>query len=159
MERWTDVERPGRRPSAALLLTCSYAQQRAAMCLRAACLVGVALCLAGCMDRRLTVTSDPPGALVWLNDTEIGRTPVQTRFTWYGRYDVQLRLEGYETIITSRRARMPLYEIPPLDLPASALPIPREVHWHFELAPSPPETPQSEAELVERARELRERLQ
>ena len=32
--------------------------------------------LTGCVQRTITVNSDPQGALVYLNDIEIGRTPV-----------------------------------------------------------------------------------
>ncbi len=51
----------------------------------------------GCVQRQLTVTTDPPGTLVHLNGQEFGRTPVTRDFTWYGTYDVELRKEGYET--------------------------------------------------------------
>ena len=32
---------------------------------------------AGCVQRKLTVRTDPPGALVFLNDQEIGRSPAE----------------------------------------------------------------------------------
>jgi hypothetical protein len=115
----------------------------------------VALALPGCIDRRITITSEPSGAIVWLNDAEIGRTPVSARFTWYGEYDVRLRLDGYEPLSTSRSARIPLYEIPPVDLVASAFPIRTVRHWHFELAPLPVPSPETEAQLLDRAREFR----
>jgi hypothetical protein len=116
------------------------------------------LALSGCIDRRLTITSEPSGAIVWLNDAEIGRTPITTRFTWYGEYDVRLRLEGHEPIATSRGTRMPIYEVPPIDLFASALPIRTRRHWHFDLAPLPAPSPEAEAQLQERAREFRGQL-
>src|SRR5688500_8891874 len=48
--------------------------------------------VAGCgVQRSLTVQSEPPGALVYLNGLEVGRTPVTRDFTWYGVYDVELR--------------------------------------------------------------------
>ncbi len=50
--------------------------------------------LTGCVERTITVTSDPSGALVYLNDTEIGRTPVTVPFTFYGTYDVRLEHDG-----------------------------------------------------------------
>src|SRR5438045_3252646 len=53
---------------------------------------------AGCVRRTLAVRSDPPGALVYLNGVEVGRTPVQRDFVWYGTYDVQVRKDGYDTI-------------------------------------------------------------
>ena len=39
------------------------------------------------------VQSDPPGALVYLNGEEVGRTPLAHDFLWYGNYDVELRSE------------------------------------------------------------------
>lgn len=109
----------------------------------------------GCIDRRIMVTSEPPGALVWLNDVEVGRTPVTTRFLWYGDYEVRVRMDGYETVTARRTAEMPVYEHPPIDLVASALPIRIRRHWHFDLVPLKPSTPEEDAALVERARAMR----
>jgi hypothetical protein len=52
------------------------------------------LCAFGCVQRHITITSEPEGALVYLNNNEIGRTPITTDFTYYGNFDVQLRKEG-----------------------------------------------------------------
>jgi hypothetical protein len=108
----------------------------------------------GCLERKIHITSEPPGATVYLNDTEIGRTPVTTGFTYHGDYDVRLRKEGYETVSTHRRAWEPLWEIPPVDLIATALPftISKEHAWSFDLAPT---QPADSAALINRARELR----
>lgn len=114
--------------------------------------------MTGCIDRRISITSEPPGALVYLNDIEVGRTPLQTRFLWYGEYEVRLLLEGYEPLTTSARAETPLHEIPPLDLPAAALPITTRIHWHFELEPALPDTPETRQDLLQRARDLRKDL-
>ena len=48
----------------------------------------------GCIERLITVRSQPPGALVYLNDEEVGRTPVTVPFKFYGVYDVRLEHEG-----------------------------------------------------------------
>ena len=72
--------------------------------------------MGGCVERNITIASDPPGALVWLNDQEVGRTPVKIPFTWYGDYEVVLRMDGYETIKTHARLDAPIYEIVPFDL-------------------------------------------
>ncbi|MFZ2873586.1 MAG: PEGA domain-containing protein [Phycisphaerales bacterium] len=118
---------------------------------------------AGCLDRTLLVTSDPPGASVTVNDVEVGRTPVEASFTYYGTYDVLLTLEGHEPLRTRATASAPVYEYPPLDLAAEALParIRNQVKWHFTLRPSPEAsapTSQVEADVADRARALRERL-
>ena len=47
----------------------------------------------GCVERKLSIGSEPSGALVTLNDVEIGRTPITVPFTWYGDYDIVLRYE------------------------------------------------------------------
>ena len=110
---------------------------------------------AGCVERLITVRSDPPGALLWLNGEEIGNTPVTVPFTWYGTYEVLLRKDGYETIRAPRRADMPLYQWPGLDLLfENLLPVDLVDHhqWDFPLARQQPTDPDA---LVDRARRLR----
>ena len=78
-----------------------------------------ALALTGCygqVQRTLTIETDPPGALCWLNDNEVGRTPVTVPFTWYGKYGVRLELPGYAPLITQAKVAAPPYEWIPLDL-------------------------------------------
>lgn len=120
----------------------------------------VALLLGGCIQRTLVITSEPEGAIVWLNDTEVGRTPLETDFTFYGTYDVRIRKDGYEPLLTHRTANTPYYEYAPIDLFVMALPWTTEtrIKWHFELEPLaekalPPE--EAEAQLLKRADELR----
>jgi len=64
--------------------------------LMAVCLIA-SLFLGGCVERRLTINTEPQGALVILNDEEIGESPVTVNFNWYGDYWVRIRKEGYET--------------------------------------------------------------
>lgn len=123
-------------------------------------LIAMLLVLPGCLQRRIRVTSEPPGAVVWVNDTEIGRTPAETTFTFFGDYDVRLALDGYEPVHEMRRAKAPLHEYPGPDLIAAALPVKFKtlIEWHFDLAPSLEASlpaDQLEAEMVERARRLR----
>ena len=110
--------------------------------------------LPGCLERRITVTSDPPGATVFINDTDVGRTPLTTGFQFYGEYDVRVRKPGFEPISTHRTASSPLWEYPPLDIAAIAVPvsIQKNVKWNFELSPVSEESTKG---LVERAKELR----
>src|SRR5690606_3614274 len=42
----------------------------------------------GCVHRRMTIRSDPPGALVLLEGEEIGYTPVSVDFTYYGTREI-----------------------------------------------------------------------
>ncbi len=109
----------------------------------------------GCVERLITVTSEPEGALVWLNREEVGATPVTVSFTWYGTYGVTLRQEGYETIQTSRKADPPIYQWLGIDLLAECLPFTfTDVHhWSFELEQ---ESAVEMERLIERARSLQE---
>lgn len=50
-------------------------------------------CSAGCVERVISITSEPSGSLVHLNDEEVGRTPLTVPFTFYGVYDVRLSHE------------------------------------------------------------------
>jgi hypothetical protein len=83
----------------------------------------IPLLLTGCVRRSLTVKSDPPGALVYLNGVEVGRTPMTRDFTWYGTYDVVLRKEGYETLKTRGEVIAPWWQWVPIDLAAELLPL------------------------------------
>jgi hypothetical protein len=83
----------------------------------------LAALLGGCVERTLTVQSDPPGALVFMNDQEVGRTPLTRRFIWYGYYDVQVRKEGYQTLNTTTSIIAPWWQWVPFDFVAELLPL------------------------------------
>lgn len=53
--------------------------------------------LSGCVERRYTIRTDPPGALVIANGEPIGTTPVSKSFTFYGDRTFRIIREGYET--------------------------------------------------------------
>lgn len=71
--------------------------------------------LAGCVERRYVIESDPPGALVLANGQPIGATPVDGHFVYYGRYQFTLIKDGYETLQVEECFRPPWYQFPPLD--------------------------------------------
>ncbi|QOJ00014.1 MAG: PEGA domain-containing protein [Phycisphaeraceae bacterium] len=124
---------------------------------------GCLVALGACAQRRIEITSQPPGATVWVNDLEVGRTPVTATFVHYGTYDVRLAREGCEPLSTSARAAAPWYEYVGPDLVAEAWPggVTTTVRWHFTLEPAR-EVSQDrgafEAGLIERAGALRSRL-
>jgi hypothetical protein len=131
--------------------------------MHASLLLTTALILPGCLERRLTLTSEPPGATATVNGVEIGRTPVSASFIYYGDYDIELQREGSEPLRARATASAPLYEYAPLDLVASAIPttISSHVKWHYKLQPELSQTqprPQLEQDLRERAAALRGRL-
>ena len=94
--------------------------------------------MSGCLERVIHVTSDPPGALVHLNDREVGRTPVDVPFEEFGTYDVRLELSGFEPVHQGAEAEAPPWEWPGLDLAAMILPFTfhTDIKWHFKLTPA-----------------------
>jgi hypothetical protein len=80
-------------------------------------LLGLMLCAcqSGCVQRRMTVRTNPPGALLYVDDYEIGTTPVSTSFTYYGTRNIRLVKDGYETLTVKQTILPPWYEFPPMD--------------------------------------------
>ncbi|MEM1208086.1 MAG: PEGA domain-containing protein [Planctomycetota bacterium] len=106
----------------------------------------------GCVERTITVTSEPAGALVHLNDEPIGRTPVRVPFTFYGVYDVRLDLAGYEPLWTQQKAQAPWWENPGPDLVGELIPGNEVgIAWHYELTPQTPVDDVDPDALIERA--------
>jgi PEGA domain len=116
-----------------------------------------AMMAGGCVERTMTFTTRPSGALVYLNRQEIGRTPVTRHFIWYGGYDLALRKDGYQTLKTTQYVKAPIYQIIPLDLFAAILPFHfTDAHtFSYTLAPLGPTHPQA---LLQRAQELKKQL-
>ena len=112
-----------------------------------------ALLPAGCVERELTITSTPPGAIVYISDVEKGRTPLTTQFTWYGDYDIILRRQGCQTLKTHAALNPPIYEIPPLDLFSAMAPwtYHDQRYLHFQLEEL---REASDEELISRADSL-----
>jgi hypothetical protein len=113
---------------------------------------------AGCVRRSLTVKSDPPGALVHLNGTEVGRTPMTRDFTWYGTYDVVLRKEGYETLKTEGKVIAPWWQWIPTDLFAELLPLHDRRELSYRMKPHVQETVDPQ-ELLSRAERMETKLE
>lgn len=125
--------------------------------MRILALLVVFVAAGGCVQRTITVTSEPAGALVFLNDDEVGRTPVTVPFTFYGEYDVRLVRDGSQTLNTTRTAKAPWHDQPGADFFSEVLPVDADVAlaWHFDLLPA---EPADEAAVLERAREMRAML-
>ncbi|HPO92448.1 MAG TPA: PEGA domain-containing protein [Phycisphaerales bacterium] len=127
-------------------------------------LAGAALLSGGCLERTIKVTTEPEGAVVWINDVEVGRTPLETDFTYYGDFSVRIRKEGYEPVVDVKHVSAPVQELPVVDLAAEALPVKFEnnVYWHWVLEPaiearmSPTE---AETRVVHDALQMRLQLQ
>lgn len=116
--------------------------------------------IGGCVEQTLSIDSNPPGALVYLNDQEVGRTPLTRDFKWYGDYDIQLRQDGYETLSTHHMLAAPAWNWVPLDLFAYLIPVTFKDHksLSYSLKPMDPSKDQP-TELVDRAESLRGQLE
>ena len=114
----------------------------------------------GCVERSLSINTDPPGAIVTMNDQELGRTPLRHDFTWYGAYDMQIRKDGYQTIDQTLSIKAPYWLWPPIDLLAELWPghLHDDRHYNFTLKPSSTQPVDSDA-VFSRAFELRGRLE
>lgn len=135
--------------------------------LAALCLVTSAS-LCGCVLRTLTIDSEPPGAMVYLDDELIGETPVTTTFTYYGTRKITLEkidAEGrllYERKIVYEKIKPPFYQILPLDF-FSEIVIPiqlKDEHYlAYQLDPVK-QLPKKELQerVIKNAEELRERI-
>jgi len=116
--------------------------------------LAVAILCFGCVEHRLTINTEPEGALVFLNDEEIGVSPVTASFNWYGDYSVRISKQGHKTLNTHRELKPPLHDHFPFDF-FTLLNPKRTVdsyEWRFKLAPR---AQSSRKELIEAAQELK----
>ena len=109
----------------------------------------------GCVRRRLTVRSTPPGAVVSVDNQAIGTTPAATSFTYYGTREIRVEKEGYKTESIKRRINPPWYEVPVLDFIS-------ETVWPWEIRDERiidvqlvPETIEPTGDVLQRADDLR----
>lgn len=114
-------------------------------------------CLSGCVRRRMTIRTNPPGAMVYVDGYPIGTTPVSTNFVHYGTRELKIILDGHEPLTVEQPIPAPWYQIPPIDFVAETL-VPTEIRDHrtlnYQLLPQrvvPPD------ELRARAEDLRAR--
>ncbi len=77
--------------------------------------VSLTLLQSGCVHRRLTINSNPAGALVRVDGEDVGYTPTSIDYTWYGTREVQLLKDGYETQTQLIDINPPWYQRFPLD--------------------------------------------
>ena len=112
----------------------------------------------GAVRRRVTIRSNPPGALVFIDDQEIGVTPVSTSFIYYGTRKIQLIKDGYETVTVLRTFKPPWYQWAVIDFITENLvrsEFRDERLIEFKLKPLRIKT---NKELVDRGNQLRQRV-
>jgi PEGA domain len=121
-----------------------------------ACLVLVGMMvLPGCVRRRLMVRSNPPGAMVYVDNQLIGTTPCATDFVYYGTREIRLVKAGYDTYTVNQPIPAPWYEIPPLDFVSENLTWKKIQDFRTVTYDLKPQTIVPTEQLLGRAEELR----
>lgn len=116
------------------------------------------LVLAGCSTKRyLTIDSDPPGARVWVNGKDEGKTPATVEFVHYGYFDVRLEMPGYEAVQTEVRLGSKIDGYPIVDLPFELAVRRRGFAWKATLQPIPATDDAALHEFLGEARAFRQR--
>jgi len=98
------------------------------------------------------------GALVYLNDQEVGRTPFTRNFIWYGTYDVEIRKEGFASIKTTAKVWAPWWQWVPFDLLTEPLPLTDNHQLKYTLHP-PNERDVEPDLIIKRGEQLAEELE
>lgn len=109
----------------------------------------------GCLRRRMTIRTNPPGAQVYVDRQLIGTSPASTSFIYYGTRHIEVVADGYRTEKVLRKLNPPWYQLPPLDFISETL-------WPGEIRDEriiditlTPEQPLASEELTTRANTLR----
>lgn len=111
---------------------------------------------AGCVRRRLNVRSNPPGAVVFVDNQQIGTTPCSFDFTYYGTREIRLVKAGFETLTVNQPIPTPWYQIPPVDFVSDNL-LPNEILDHRTVAFNlEPQIIVPTEQLIERGNQLRQ---
>ncbi len=119
----------------------------------------------GCVERKMIIRSDPPGATVFLNydASLLSTTPAEVSFTDYGTYSVRLVSEENEELRAMAEVKAPWWSYPPFDLITELLlpfTIEDRQEFTYELMPlsvalSPEVLRKRHQELILRAEEFR----
>lgn len=112
--------------------------------------------LPGCVRRQLTVQSNPPGALVYVDNQQIGTTPCSVDFIYYGTREIRLIKPGYDTLTINQPIPSPWYQVPPLDFVSEVL-VPYKIRDNRTVAFNlQPQMMIPTEELIERGNQLRQ---
>jgi PEGA domain len=121
-----------------------------------ALLAAMAILPTGCVRRRLFVQSNPPGAMVFVDNQQIGSTPCSVDFTYYGTREIRLVKPGFETLTVNQPIPTPWYEVPPVDFVSENL-VPSRLIDHRTVAFNlQPQVIVPTEQLLDRANQLRQ---
>lgn len=109
----------------------------------------------GCVRRRMTVRTSPPGATVSVDNQLIGTSPAATSFVYYGTREFRIEKDGYRTETIRRKIKPPWYQLPVAEFVSETL-------WPGELRDERiidvelvPEGVESSEAVLNRAEQLR----
>jgi len=88
--------------------------------------LGVQATTSGCVRRRMTVRTNPPGATVSVDNQLIGTAPAASPFVYYGTREIRVEKDGYRTETLKTRINPPWYQYPGLDFITETL-------WPWEI--------------------------
>src|SRR5688500_16143340 len=118
--------------------------------------LAIFLSATGCVQRQMTIRSNPPGPMVYIDDYPNGITPVSTSFLYYGTRKIRLVKDGFQTLTVMQPVRPPVYQLIPLDFVSENL-VPYEIRdersFEYQLAP---EVIVPTEQLLSRADEFRQ---
>lgn len=102
------------------------------------------------------IRTNPPGALVYVDDYEIGVSPVATDFVYYGTRKIRIVKDGYETLTVLQPIPTPWYEYTPFDFISENL-VPWEIRdtrvVDYQLVPQVMAVP---SQVLDRAEQFRQ---
>jgi hypothetical protein len=155
LRSWPEVSMSS-APHTTSVLGWAIACARSTRVLQVVLIVALLLPGVGCVRRRLNVRTNPPGALVYVDNQQIGTTPCSVDFVYYGTREIRLVKPGFETLTVNQPIPTPWYEYPPLDfisenLVASKIRDNRTVTYNLA-----PQVIVPTQELVDRANQLRQ---
>lgn len=119
----------------------------------------VPLCLGGCVERWMSIKSEPSGAEVFLDGVKVGETPLRAPFEYYGDREITIRKEKFETVRKIEGVHAPWWQIFPFDFVTDVmLPFSFVDEREFTYTLAPLGAPEPAEKVQERAREFREKL-
>ena len=69
----------------------------------------------------MTVRTNPPGAMVSVDNQVIGASPASTPFVYYGTREFRIEADGFRTETIRRKFKPPWYQWPGIDFVTESL--------------------------------------
>ena len=116
-------------------------------------------CGCNAVHRRMTIQSDPPNALVLVDGEEVGYSPVQVNFDYYGTREITLIKDGYATLTTMQKVKAPPYQWLGADFFSENLSPVKVTDRQGFMYRLQPQRQSSTSEIIDRASSLRSQSQ